>query len=147
MARPLTPNPMSYLNIGTNAPKLKLNALCFAKLMEALVHGPCTYEGLEEACGLQIATIRNIINALRGKGAGIERMVRICGWDPDGRGTLSIMVFEFAPGKKDVPRPSIGTAGRSKRYREKLKHRQQLAAMSGPTTTEEHHGQEQASYA
>ena len=117
MARPLKYNPVSRLNVSLGGPKIKLNALSYGKLLEALVDGPCTYNDLVEHTGLEKGTVRGVMNVLVGKSAGVAKLARICAWDMNGRGIRNIMVFEWAPGQRDVPMPKMSNAERSAKYR------------------------------
>jgi hypothetical protein len=128
MARPLNYNPVSRLNVSMGGPKLKVNAMSFGKLIEALVDGPCTYEDLRDECGLKVQTIRGVVKVLMGEIGGVKKMVRICGWDMNARNIRNIMVFEWAPGKRDVPRPCMTMAERAAKYRDKK--RQSIRALT-----------------
>ncbi len=127
MAKPINFNPKSLGNLSNlNAPKVKVNALAYGHVMKALHEGPCTYDDLVEASGLEKSTVRGIITVLVKLG-----LVRICGWDINGRNVRCITVFEWAPGKKSVPMPKMTGAERSKRYRENVAKRALLQGMNG----------------
>lgn len=84
----------------------KTNALAFAKMVGALLDGPCTVEELAETSGLAASTIREHIFAMRR-----ERVLHIAAWEPDRRGRTQRMVYGLgrrADARK--PPPKSGAA-------------------------------------
>lgn len=138
MARPNNYNPASLLNVNKNPIKLKLNAMSYGKLLEALIEGPCTYKDLEAATGLHEWTIRGVIQVLTGQVGGVRKLVHVCGWDTDRRGLRTIKVYKFDPDKRDMPRPRKSVAERSKAYRERSKTRFISNALTGQGARDAH---------
>ena len=93
---------------------LRLNALTVAHMTKAMMEGPCTLADLNEACGLERASIRRYIAAMRS-----VKAVRVAEWEMDSIGRFVIPAFALGDAK-DKPRPpkQAGT----------IAHRRQRAA-------------------
>jgi hypothetical protein len=77
---------------------VRLGPLSVAKLMRALLDGPCSMPELQHTSGLSINTLHGYMRALRKEG-----VVHISGWEKDATGRDSLRVFKLGAGK-DAPR-------------------------------------------
>lgn len=134
MAAPISFNPVSLINLGVKGRgQNRLTHVLYAKLVRALIDGPCTYEDLVDETGLHVTTLVSAIRALRN-----EKLVRVCDWLPNGRDVRCVMVFEWAPGKRDVPMPRMTVAQRAKRYRDNTAKRALTQGMTAFHDGEKH---------
>lgn len=92
--------------------KVRLNPLANAKLMRALYEGSHSLKELRDSTGLGDTTVETYIRHLRKL-----KLVRIGSWDTARNGAATIPCFEWAPDKRDVPKPVKSVAQRSKEYR------------------------------
>lgn len=104
----------------------KLNALCLAKLVRALMDDEMSYRDLAEATGLYYLTVVRYVNALHK-----ERVVHLCEYRPDKLGRKCIRVFAWGEGR-DVKRPVRVTDIQRKRIsRARKAHLVAVHAMAG----------------
>lgn len=101
--------------------KVHANPLTMAFLLDILTTSPASYAELEEATGWKRQTLCRWMAPMRKASPDRRKLIRIAGWDLDPRGVACIPMFEFAPGKRDVPMPRITNAERARRYRAKQK--------------------------
>lgn len=92
--------------------KVRLNPLANAKLMRTLYEGSHSIAELIEATGLGERSVITYLIHLRKL-----KLVRIGSWDTARNGAATIPCFEWAPDKRDVPKPVKSVAQRSKEYR------------------------------
>lgn len=119
-------HPNSLANLSRPArTQRRLNAGAFFNLLTALTTGPCTYLDLVEASGLNIWTVRIWVRTGRAKG-----FIRICDWERNNRNIPSTMVFEWAPGKRDKPRPKMTDAQRRQAWRDRQPKKTLTAGMN-----------------
>lgn len=104
---------------------VRLGALSMAKVISALLDGPCSILELMGLSGLSANTVHEYMRALRKEG-----VVHIGAWEKDGTGRESLRIFKFGPGK-DVPRGKKSKAQIAKECRQRKKMVQR-AAPSGP---------------
>ena len=71
----------------------KPGALSLAKVVRALLDGPCSVPELKIASGLSTGTLHAYMRALRK-----EHAVHICAWEKDSTGRESLRVFKLGPG-------------------------------------------------
>ena len=95
---------------------IKVNAIAFAKMMDALMEGASCRQAAEES-GLHYMTTLSYIRELHREG-----VVHVSGWLPDNRESCSIRVYKIGR-KEDVPRPLKSRAEVTRRYREKKRLR------------------------
>lgn len=76
----------------------KLRDVCLAKMIAALVDGPCTADELVDVSGLAKATVYAYMRAMRKEGA-----VYISGWESDRMGRDAHMIYKLGRGT-DKPR-------------------------------------------
>jgi hypothetical protein len=76
----------------------RLGSLSVAKVMRALLEGPCTAQELHEVSGLHIHTIHEYMRAMRK-----EKILHICAWEEETAGRESFRVYKLGGGV-DVPR-------------------------------------------
>ena len=77
---------------------VRLGPLSVAKIMRALLDGPCSMPELQHTSGLSMNTLHGYMRALRKEG-----VVHISGWEKDATGRDSLRVFKLGAGK-DAPR-------------------------------------------
>jgi len=92
--------------------KIRLNPLANAKLMRTLYEGSHSIKELQDSTGLGETTVITYVRHLRKM-----KLVRIGSWDTARNGAATIPCFEWAPDKKDAPKPVKSNAQRSKEYR------------------------------
>jgi hypothetical protein len=91
---------------------VKITALSQAVILRELYEGPISIAGLIAASGCGETTIVSYLKALRKL-----KLVRIGGWDVALNGAAVIPCFEWAPDKKDAPKPVKTAAERSRKSR------------------------------
>lgn len=89
---------MNTADERTMRKQAKLGPLCMAKIISALLDGPCTAEELVHASGLARATIYAYMRAMRK-----EHAAHVSGWEPDRMGRDAHMIYSLGRGK-DKPR-------------------------------------------
>lgn len=97
---------------------VRLGSLSIAKVMRALLDGPCSVTELEEISGLSNHTLHDYMRALRK-----EHAAHICGWEEDATGRESIRIFKLGAGK-DVPRRKKSKAQIARECRQRKKDAQ-----------------------
>ena len=104
---------------------IKVNALSFAKLIEALIDGVFTCRQLAEHSGLHYRTVTEQCRALHHVGA-----IHICDWEADGKGRFAVAVFKLGRGK-DVQMKRAPSSVRTQRWRDKVKQQQVALVTAG----------------
>lgn len=94
---------------------VRLGALSMAKVISALLEGPCSVLELMGLSGLSANTVHEYMRALRKEG-----VVHIGAWEKDSTGRESLRIFQFGPGK-DVPRRKKSKAQIAKECRQRKK--------------------------
>lgn len=105
-------------------PKVKVNALAFAHMVDALLLGGSAKE-LSEHCGLNIDTTKRYVRMMRKVGC-----IHVESWQRDARGAESIAVYVMGRGK-DAQRNKISATRAQARYREKQRQKEIIAATAG----------------
>jgi hypothetical protein len=77
---------------------VRLGALSMAKVMRALMDGPCSIQELKVISGLSINTLHEYMRALRKEG-----VAHIGAWEKDATGRDSLRVYKLGS-EKDAPR-------------------------------------------
>ncbi len=103
---------------------VKLGALSMAKVISALLDGPCSVPELMGQSGLSSNTVHEYMRALRKEG-----VVHIGAWEKDATGRESLRIFKFGAGK-DVPRTRKSKAQIARECRMRKKAALQLAEQS-----------------
>lgn len=118
----LFPLPGAYVMQATDNLKkpVKLGALSMAKVISALLDGPCSVPELMGLSGLSSNTVHEYMRALRKEG-----VVHIGAWEKDATGRESLRIFKFGPGK-DVPRTKKSKAQIAKECRLRKKAAQRI---------------------
>lgn len=96
---------------------IRINALSFAKLMRCIMDGPSTISDAQEETGMHYVTTRRYLKALHR-----ERVIHVCGWEPDVRGRPVIIVYALGD-KPDVARKRLSHTQRQQAYRNRKKLR------------------------
>lgn len=104
--------------------RFRVSHLTIFSLIKAAQKGEYTLTELAEISGLHYATVCEFMKA-----AHREKLVHICGWEPDSRGRYLIRIYMWAPGK-DVKNVKLTGAERQRRSREAKKKRELQAALS-----------------
>ena len=99
---------------------VRLGALSMAKVISALLEGPCSVPELVGLSGLSANTVHEYMRALRKEG-----VVHIGAWEKDATGRESLRIFKFGPGK-DVPRGKKTKAQIAKECRQRKKAAQRV---------------------
>lgn len=94
---------------------VRLGALSMAKVISALLDGPCSVPELVGLSGLSANTVHEYMRALRKEG-----VVHIGAWEKDATGRESLRIFKFGPGK-DVARGKKSKAQIAKECRQRKK--------------------------
>ena len=77
----------------------KLNAVMFSMMLEELLSGPTTAQGLADYTGMHLITVQRTIRAMRRR-----KVLHVAGWEKDVNGRYVIRVFGLGPGH-DVKAP------------------------------------------
>ncbi len=99
---------------------VRLGALSMAKVISALLEGPCSVPELMGLSGLSANTVHEYMRALRKEG-----VVHIGAWEKDATGRESLRIFKFGPGK-DVARRKKSKALIAKECRQRKKAAQRV---------------------
>lgn len=78
--------------------QVKLGAMSFAKVLRALTDGPSSAQEMQEATGLSLETLHNLMRALRK-----EKLAHIGSWEKDALGRDTIRIYRLGAGQ-DAPR-------------------------------------------
>ena len=106
--------------------------MSFAKVMRALTDGPSSAQEMQEATGLSLETLHNLMRALRK-----EKLVHIGSWEKDALGRDTIRVYRLGSGQ-DAPRrkktkAQIARECRQRKLEQKMRAAFQPAALSAVT--------------
>ncbi len=104
--------------VNNRSRPIRITALSQAIILRELYEGPISIAGLAQVSGCGETTIGTYIRALRKL-----KLVRIAGWDVAPNGAAVIPCFEWAPDKKDIPKPVKSPAQRSRESRARRKLR------------------------
>lgn len=92
-----------------------INRLCYAKLIKYIIDQPATVHDLAAETGLHFVTVGRLMRMFKQ-----EKIVHICGWEPDSRDRDVTAVYKFGEGR-DKAKRRISSAVRTKNYRERQK--------------------------
>lgn len=104
---------------------IKINAICQAQLIKAMLDGVYSCAELAEVTGLHYVTVLQYTRELHAAGAA-----HICMWEKDIHGRDSIKVYKIGEGK-DAKRQKLSAAQRQARSRSKrsnIEMNQRMAA-------------------
>ena len=104
---------------------IKINAICQAQLIKAMLDGVYTCAELAEVTGLHYVTVLQYTRELHAAGAA-----HICMWEKDIHGRDAIKVYKIGEGK-DAKRQKMSAAQRQARIRSKrnnIEMNQRMAA-------------------
>lgn len=104
---------------------VKINALSYALLINALSKGEWTCQELADQIGLHRLTVYQYTKALHKVG-----MVHIVRWDKDRLGRDCIVVYKLGKGK-DVPRGRKTDAQKQADYKKRVAAKAMIQAMAG----------------
>lgn len=104
---------------------IKVNAIAYANLIKLLMEGDCTCEELAEETGLHYVTVLQYTRELHRAQA-----VYVCAWGRDAKGAYTRRIYKIGT-RPDAARPSITSAERTRKYRERQKAKQQFAFLYG----------------
>lgn len=107
---------------------VKLNQTMYAIIFKMLLKEPQSIDALEEETGLHRVTLYRLFRTLRK-----HKVVHISDWEPDRMGRDAMAVFKLGAGK-DKAKHKLSTAERTRRYRERLKRKQQNEAIDNLIT-------------
>jgi hypothetical protein len=93
----------------------KVKDITVAKMISALMDGPCTALELVHVSGLAKMTVYAYMRAMRK-----ERCAYICGWEPDAMGRDAHMIYALGR-SKDVPRKKRTVAENTAAYKARRK--------------------------
>ncbi|MDP2263253.1 MAG: hypothetical protein Q8K24_08855 [Hydrogenophaga sp.] len=96
----------------------RVTARATAQLINLLIAGRHSREGLAQASGLAQPTVAAWLREFRHAG-----LVRLCDWERDSRGYPTIDLFCWAPGEADAVKPMLTAAQRQARRRAALKEK------------------------
>lgn len=104
--------------------RVKVNAMSFGKLVEAMIDGTYNCHGLAEVTGLHYNTVTQYAREMHIAGA-----CHIASWDKDSLGRDTIKVYKIGRGR-DAKRQKMTQAERASRYRAKLRSIELLHRMA-----------------
>ena len=104
---------------------IKVNAISFAKLVEAMLDGTMTCKELSEHTGLHYSTVLQYTREMHRAGA-----CHISQWEKDDRGRDIMRVYKIGMGK-DAKRQKMTGVERSARYRSKLRQQDLIQRTAG----------------
>ncbi len=112
--------------------QVKLGAMSFAKVLRALTDGPSSAQELQDATGLSLETLHNLMRALRK-----EKLAHIGSWEKDALGRDTIRIYRLGAGQ-DAPRrkktkAQIARECRQRKLEQKMRAAFQPAALSAVT--------------
>ncbi|APW43323.1 winged helix-turn-helix domain-containing protein [Rhodoferax saidenbachensis] len=113
---------------------VRLGALSMAKVMRALMDGPCSIQELKVISGLSINTLHEYMRALRKEG-----VAHIGAWEKDATGRDSLRVYKLG-NDKDAPRSKKSKAEVARDCRKRKQDAQltQSFAVIHPTPVHHH---------
>ena len=114
---------------------VRLGPLSVAKIMRALLDGPCSMPELQHSSGLSSNTLHGYMRALRKEG-----VVHISGWEKDATGRDSLRVFKLGPGK-DAPRRRKPKAQVARECRKRKQEAMMLKLFASPLQEAANHEQ------
>lgn len=114
---------------------VRLGPLSVAKIMRALLDGPCSMRELQHTSGLSVNTLHGYLRALRKEG-----VVHISGWEKDATGRDSLRVFSLGPGK-DAPRRRKPKAQVARECRKRKQEAMMLQLFASPLPQAANHEQ------
>ena len=94
--------------------------IAYAKIFRFLLEGPATIGEMARVSGLSYDTVLRFVATLRPK----PRVLRICAWQADSMGRMSIQIFELGS-EPDAKRPKAKTGAERMKL---LKERRARAA-------------------
>jgi predicted ArsR family transcriptional regulator len=100
------------------AHRVKISHAVLAQTLQLLMHGTVTAQQLSSHTGVHLVTAQEWLRALKE-----AQTVRVVGWLPDSIGRDATPVYGMGAGA-DTPRAKQSRAAISKRYRERIKERQ-----------------------
>lgn len=103
--------------------EIKVVHTMYALMLKMLLKEPQSLDTLEQETGLSRTTLYRMFSALRR-----HKVVHVYDWEPDSRGRDAHAVYKLGPGK-DKPKYKLSGAERTRRYRERLKQRQQTEVL------------------
>lgn len=118
---------------------VRLGPLSVAKVMRALLDGPCCVRELQQTSGLSTATLHAYMRALRKEG-----VVHISGWEKDATGRESLRIFKLGPGR-DVARQRKPKALVARECRKRKQEALLLQLIAGAVPQAANHAQMAAS--
>lgn len=105
--------------------KRKLNALSIARLMDALMDGPCTTHELVAVSGLSLGTVRHYVLTLHR-----ESVAYIAHWEQNSRGAYTTPAYMLGR-KRDAIKPVMGASERNKAWRARRRQIELIHATAG----------------
>lgn len=114
---------------------VRLGPLSVAKIMRALLDGPCSMPELRYISGLSINTLHGYMRALRKEG-----VVHISGWEKDATGRDSLRVFKLGAGR-DAPRRRKPKAQVARECRQRKQEAMMLKLFAAPLPQAANHEQ------
>lgn len=105
---------------------VRLGPLSVAKVMRALMDGPCSLPELQHSSGLSTNTLYEYLRALRKEG-----VVHISAWEKDSTGRESLRVFKLGPGR-DAPRRRKSKAQIARECRKRKQEAMMLRLIAPP---------------
>lgn len=106
--------------------RVRISHLTTAKVIKALLDGPCTAHEIVAASGLHIVTVYEFLRTMRK-----IKVAHIASWDSDSLGRDCIAVFALGPGR-DAKRRRYTRAEIARRYRDRKKQRLLASAIAAP---------------
>ncbi|MGQ0710007.1 MAG: helix-turn-helix domain-containing protein [Rhodoferax sp.] len=114
---------------------VRLGPLSVAKVMRALLDGPCSVLELQQVSGLSTSTLHAYMRALRK-----ERVVHISGWEKDATGRDSLRVFQLGAGR-DAARKRKPKALVARECRQRKQEARMLQRVAGVLPQAANHAQ------
>lgn len=106
--------------------RVTVNALSFARMIRALLDGPCTFAELMEETGLSYDSVRLWMRELHRQG-----VVHLSSWVEDSRGRKQVRCFAFGPGRDAKRPPPLTDARKQALYAARQKARALPSIISG----------------
>lgn len=114
--------------------KPRVTEITLRVFLQKLMEGGHTKNELAEETGLAEASVRRLLREfMKGQHAAPPtNLVRMSAYETDKAGRYTIGVYEWAPGKRDAPRPKpLTKEERCRRYRANRKVRKMVHATAG----------------
>jgi hypothetical protein len=91
----------------------KLNAVMFSMLLEELMSGPATAQGIADYTGMSVLTVQRTLRVMHRR-----KVIHIAAWEEDVRGAWTLRVWALGEGR-DARKPPPKTSGGTCKVRQR----------------------------